>query len=65
VQLPHADGHRFLHGAGIFSATELASQSCGPALAKKEQRRDARKHNSDETEINANSVVVNPVMLIT
>src|SRR4030095_3007994 len=40
----------FLHGAGIFSATELASQSFGPALSSKEQCRDARNHNPDETD---------------
>jgi hypothetical protein len=39
----------FLHGAGIFSATELAAQSFGPALSKKEQRHDARNHNHDDS----------------
>jgi hypothetical protein len=40
----------FLHGVGIFSATELAAQSFGPALSKREQRRDARNHNHDESD---------------
>ena len=35
----------FLHGAGIFSAAELAAQPIGPALSKKEQRRYDRNHN--------------------
>jgi hypothetical protein len=38
----------FLHGAGIFTATELAAQSCGPALSEKQQRRDARSHKYDQ-----------------
>jgi hypothetical protein len=39
-----------LHGARIFSATELAAQSFGPALSEKEQRRDTRNHNHDESD---------------
>jgi hypothetical protein len=43
-------GTAFLYGAGIFSATELAAQSFGPALSEKEQRRDARNHNHDDSD---------------
>jgi len=39
----------FLHGARIFSTTELVAQSFGPALSEKEQHRNTRNHNDDES----------------
>jgi hypothetical protein len=37
-----------LHGTGIFSATELVTQSFGSALSVKKQHRYARNHDYDE-----------------
>ena len=63
--LPMAPVAPFLHGAGIFSATELATQSFRPAFSEKEPRGDAGNHNHDDAMIAAISVVVNAVTLIT
>jgi hypothetical protein len=39
----------FLHGAGIFRATELSAQSFSPALSAKKERRNAPGQNYDES----------------
>jgi hypothetical protein len=38
----------FLHGAGIFSATELSTQSFSPALSAQPERRDTYNQNHHE-----------------
>jgi hypothetical protein len=42
----------FLHGVGIFSSPELAAQSFGPPFSKKEQPRDSRNQNHNESDDN-------------
>jgi hypothetical protein len=39
----------FLHGASVFSATELSAQSFSPALSVQEERGDACNENHNES----------------
>ena len=47
-----------LHGAGVFSATELSPQSFSPALSAPKERGDACKENDARPTIKAHSVVL-------